>query len=436
MTRTRLAVTAAAVLLCLAGCGGPPAVGSLAGSSVVSASPTATASPDRILGWASDLDLLLPGIEQIHPDPYHSAPKRELQAAIAALKESVAQASDDEVMVGVLRIIAMLSADGRDGHTGAFVWGTDSTYPVHSLPLRLWVFADGLYVVDALPPYQELIGSRIDAIAGRPVAEVQAAIDPLVPRDNDETVVLLTPRFLLIPEVLHGLGIIGQVGPVELTFADQDPPVAVEPITMEDYNGWAGPYGLHLPDDPDALYLSRSEEPLWWTMLPGSHDLYVQYNRVEHLGAGLEDLADTAAGGAVDRIIVDIRHNFGGETFAYSPLLDILTSERVRSKPLFVIMGRNTFSAACLFAAEVERETDATFVGEPMGGSPNLFGNPGSLALPFSGLTVTVAGEYFVRSTQDDERLTIEPDISVALRAEDYFAHRDPSLEAIQAAGS
>jgi hypothetical protein len=71
-----------------------------------------------------------------------------------------------------------------------------------------------------------------------------------------------------------------------------------------------------------------------------------------------------------------------------------------------------------------------------MGGSPNLFGNPGSLALPFSGLTVTVAGEYFVRSTADDKRLTIEPDIPVALRAEDYFAHRDPSLEAIQATGS
>lgn len=421
-------------MLFLAGCGGPPPSGSVAGSQVASQVSSGTGAGDRITGWASDLDLLLPGIEEIHPDPYHSTPKPQLVAAIAALKESVAQATDDEVMVGLLRIVAQLSASGRDGHTGAFIWGTDSAYPVHSLPLRLWSFADGLYVVDALPPYEGLIGSRVDAIAGRPVGEVQAAIEPLVPRDNDETVVLLTPRFLLIPEVLHGLGIIGQVGPVELTLADQATTVAVAPIAMADYNAWAGPYGLHLPDDPDALYLSRTDEVLWWTKLEGSRDLYVQYNRVEDLGADLlDELRHAAAGDAVDRIIVDIRHNFGGETFAYPPLVDVLTDEGIRSKQLFVITGRNTFSAACLFAAEIDRDTDATFVGEPMGGSPNLFGNPGSVALPFSGLAVTVAGEYFVRSTPDDRRLTIEPDIPVALQAQGYFAHRDPSIEAIRA---
>jgi hypothetical protein len=431
-----LTVAAAVFLLWLAGCGGPPPTGSIAGSPTASSSPGIGAG-DRVAGWASDLDLLLPGIEMIHPDPYHSTPKPQLVAAIAALKESVAQATDDELMIGLLRIVAQLSASGRDGHTGAFIWGTDSAYPVHSLPLRLWFFADGLYVVDALPPYENLIGSRVDGIAGRPVEEVQAAIEPLVPRDNDETVVLLTPRFLLIPEVLHGLGIIGQVGPVELTLADQDAAVAVEPIAMVDYNAWAGPYGLHLPDDPDVLYLSRTDDVLWWTMLEESHDLYVQYNRVEDLDTDLlGELRDAAARDGVDRVIVDIRHNFGGQTFAYPPLLEVLKDERIGSKPLFVITGRNTFSAASLFAAEIDRETDATFVGEPMGGSPNLFGNPGSVALPFSGLTVTVAGEYFVRSTPDDRRLTIKPDIPVALRAQDYFAHRDPSLEAIQAAGS
>lgn len=174
-------------------------------------------------------------------------------------------------------------------------------------------------------------------------------------------------------------------------------------------------------------------------MLEGSHDLYVQYNRVEDLSAGLlDDLRQTAMAGAVDRIIVDIRHNFGGETFAYPPLVEVLTDERIRSKPLFIVTGRNTFSAACLFSAEIDRDLDATFVGEPMGGSPNLFGNPGTVELPFSGLNVTVAGEYFVRSTPNDKRLTIEPDIPVALRAEDYFAHRDPSMAAspAQAGGS
>ena len=37
-------------------------------------------------------------------------------------------ATDDEMMAGVLRIVASVSADGCDGHLGAYVWGT-GTYP-------------------------------------------------------------------------------------------------------------------------------------------------------------------------------------------------------------------------------------------------------------------------------------------------------------------
>ena len=98
-------------------------------------------------------------------------------------------------MVGLLRVLAKVSAKGRDGHTGAFIWGTGS-YPVHSLPLRLWVFSDGLFVVDALPPYRRLVGSRVEAIAGHATGEVLAALDPLIPRDNVSTVKLGVVEFL------------------------------------------------------------------------------------------------------------------------------------------------------------------------------------------------------------------------------------------------
>lgn len=37
---------------------------------------------------------------------------------------------------------------------------------------------------------------------------------------------------------------------------------------MADYNDWAGPYGLHLPADPDVLSLSRIDDDLWWELLP------------------------------------------------------------------------------------------------------------------------------------------------------------------------
>src|SRR5207237_10322429 len=117
--------------------------------------------------------------------------------------------------------------------------------------------------------------------------EVLAAIEPLVPRDNDTTVRLLTPRFLLIPQILRGLGLAGAGDAIltVTTVTGTSRNVAVAPIPIRSYNAWAGPYGLHLPDDPGVLYLSRAEEPLWWTDLDGGRLLYVQYNRVDYLSA-------------------------------------------------------------------------------------------------------------------------------------------------------
>ena len=143
-------------------------------------------------------------MEQLHKDLYHSVDKQTLADAVAALSATVPTATDDQVLDGVLRVVALVSAGGCDAHTGAYVWGSGS-YALDSMPLRLWMFGDDVDVVAALAPYQELVGKRIVSIEGHPIADVLEAIDPLVPRDNEQTVRLLTPRFLLIPQILRGL---------------------------------------------------------------------------------------------------------------------------------------------------------------------------------------------------------------------------------------
>ncbi len=92
-----------------------------------------------------------------------------------------------------------------------------------------------------------------------------------------------------------------------------------------------------------------------------------------------------------------------------------------------------TFSAAANFATDLEQATSVTFAGEDMGGSPNLFGDTRPVTLPDSGQTLRMAARYWERSTPNDPRITIEPDIRAKLTADDYFAGRDPVLEAIVA---
>ncbi len=370
-------------------------------------------------------------MEALHPDLYHGTPRTDLESAVDAVLATLPVASDDQLLVGVLRVVALVSAQGRDGHTGAYVWGAGE-YPLHSLPLRIWLFSDGIYVVDALPPYESLIGRRLTTVAGQPIADVQATLDPLIPRDNAETVTLLTPRFLLIPEVLHGLGLVAATDTVDLGSVDgggRETTTAVHSVLMAEYNAWAGAYGLHLPARPASGFLARMDEPLWWSDTGPSGVLTVQYNRVDGVSDSTVDgLRAALAGPGVRRVVVDIRHNYGGETRAMRPVLDAL--EGAPPHPLVVVTGRNTFSAAVLFAAELERILDPAFVGEPMGGSPNFYANSRDITLAHAGITVSVATEWYVGSSTDDPRLEIEPSVAVEMSSADYFGDADPALAA------
>jgi hypothetical protein len=400
-------------------------------SQATAASPAAT--PDRVAGWRGDLELLVPGMDAIHPKLTHGVSGAALHDSVASLVGSIEISTDDELMVGVLRIVAMVSAAGCDAHTGAFIWGA-GTYPVDSLPFRLWLFEDDLVIVDALPGYEVLIGARIDAVEGRPIDDVLSALDPIIPRENAQTVRLLLPRYLLIPQVLRGLGMADE-GPISLSLVTAGGAPIVSPIdsvSMAEYNAWAGPYGLHLPADPEVLYLSRMDEALWWQLLPDAETLYVQYNRVDHLPAAtLADLRTAALAPDIARVVLDVRHNFGGELSALTPVVSLLADPPINQPGrLFVITGRNTFSAGSLLVARVD-ETEAVIVGEPMGGCPTTYGDASDLVLPFSGITVSVASELSVGVRADDERLTIEPDTIAVLTREDWSDGRDPALEAI-----
>ena len=398
-------------------------------STVPSSAPAATV--DRVSAWRSDLELIVPGMDRIHPNLTHGTRLDALNQAVADLASTVETSTDDQLMVGVARIAAMVSAEGHDGHTGLFVWGT-GTYPVDSLPLRLWLFEDEVVVVDALPPYEDLIDTRIDAIEGRPIAEVLETIDPVIPRDNAQTVRLLAPRFLLIPQVLRGLGIAGD-GPIAVgvtTVEGVEDVRLVEPVPMAEYNEWAGPYGLHLPADPDVLYLSNIGDDLWWQVLPDTQTLYVQYNRVEHQNpSDLDELETALTDPAIERVVLDIRHNFGGEVPALDPFYALFDDPLVDVPgELFVITGRNTWSAGSLLLARLEAGTSATIVGESMAGNPTFYGDVTEVRLPYSGLSVTVTGMLEVGVDPDDPRDTIEPDQPQPLTRDDWRSGFDAAL--------
>jgi C-terminal processing protease CtpA/Prc len=213
-----------------------------------------------------------------------------------------------------------------------------------------------------------------------------------------------------------------------------------QPIAIDAYMAWTGGRLAGLPQRAAPLTLSRRNEAFWLTTLDAGRVIYVQYNQVRRSTQGGESLSAFAhrLAAALDerpvrRMVLDLRHNGGGDNTTYGPLLGLLRQHRRFQRPgaLYVIIGRQTFSAATNFVTELERARTAIFAGEPTGGSPNLYGDTRPVSLPNSRLVVQISARYWQKSMPTDTRDALAPQIAVALTSQDFFGGRDPVLAAV-----
>jgi hypothetical protein len=397
---------------------------------------SAQARPSAEFSAAADVRDLGDSIEQIHPAPFRSISRERFEAEVNDLAARAPRISRDELLVGVLRIIASLGP--RNGHTGLFPGDPGNVRPLHLYPIRLYRFADGVFVVDA--DDKALVGRRLVAVDGTPAERVFELVDPLVPHDNVWNTRGMAPHYVLTAEMLHGLDIVDTAGLADFTLetpGGERTDVTLTPIPGPQYaSEFADPLHGHypsvLPSAPRPLYLANSGKPLWVTTLAGGRAVYVGFNAVSAPAPTvLRRIRRLALAPRTRRVIVDLRLNGGGDNTTYGPLVDLFASKQVNKRgKLYLLIGRATFSAAANFAAEIDRDTRAVFVGEPTGGGVETYGDTVPVLLPSLGWYVYVASRYHERKRgPNDHRLAVAPDVRVDLTSAQYFAGRDPVLE-------
>ena len=389
-----------------------------------------SAQPSAEPGAAAGVRMLAAEMERIHPNLFHSVSREEFRAAVDALLARLPSLERDELLVEMLRIVAMTGE--RDGHMGLFPL-VDHERPLHLAPVRVWVFPEGMYVV-ASPQRPQLVGTKLVEVAGRPVDEVAALVRPLVTRDNESSLMLRLPEFMITGEVLHGLGLAPTADEVRLTVeraSGERVEAALATLPGPAYwnlvqHVWAPPPPV---EAPVPLWLRNQGGGHWFAKLAKGRVVYAAYMHTTSSSSFADALRRRASNPKVKRIVVDVRVNGGGDNTAYRPLLDVLRSRLVnRPGRLVLLTGRVTFSAAGNFAAEVDARTRARIVGEPPGGSPHNYGDAIEVELESLGWTVHVPPQYVEVLGRADERALLEPDVPVRIGAADHFAGRDPVL--------
>lgn len=390
----------------------------------------AAASLPRVEGWRRDIDYLMAEMKRIEPE-FHDKPiSPEIARQARELSVAVPSLSDEEIFVGIWRIIGSLG----HGHAGLFPF-LPSRQQFHQLPMQLWAFPEGVFIIAASGDAADLVGAQVVAIEGTPAFDALQKVGAVQGNESGMQVLWTGVYHLGITEMLKGLGItrdINRVG-LSLRLANGETvqrTVQAIPVTSR-------PKMVPPPRVPTPLFLQRVAQQHWFVDLPEKDAVFVQVNQVapsssETLAAFGLRLRDSLSSSRSHNLILDLRHNNGGDTYMYPELVRTLVSfSTQRGKQLYVITGRGTYSAASNLITDLERFANPIFVGEPSSMTGNNAGDESQFVLPYSRITGAFSSVRWQLSHPWDLRRSIVPQMPVPLTAGAYFRGEDPVLEGI-----
>jgi Tetratricopeptide repeat len=245
-------------------------------------------------------------------------------------------------------------------------------------------------------------------------------------------------RIFTVPELMKGLGLSSSTDEAQFTI-DKNGHTSTVIIRAEPYQGSTGWVNAAPGPDHRPLWQSHPGDIYWFEYLPGPRMLYVQYNAVmdkpdETIAAFFDRVFAFADKSIVNRFVLDIRANGGGNNFLNKPiLLGIIRHTALdREGTFFTIIGRETFSAAMNLANQLEKFTNVTFVGEPTGGKPNSYGDNTAIEAPNSKLRVFVSTLWWQDQDPRDARPWIGPRIAADMSSLDYIQGLDPAVKEIE----
>jgi tetratricopeptide (TPR) repeat protein len=393
----------------------------------------ATQGWSRNEGWTHDLDYLVAEVIRVNPD-YHDRPLPGVfERQYKQLRKAIPKLGDEQIYVGMSRMLASLN----QGHTNLwpFLPAVRMTFKV--IPLQFYVFPEGIFVVGADPGNEDLVGDRLVAIDGTPALDALRKIREIHAADSGMEILWLGPALLALAQELKGLGIVPSTDRIRVTLRKPSGATIKRVLTTTALQKSSK---LHAaPGRAAAPAFTNVDKPHWFTARPEAQALYVQVNQIaddrdETLEAFGLRLRGALKDDRIRNVILDLRHNNGGNTFYYVELLRTLIAfSQQDGRTLYVIIGRGVYSAAANLVMDLERLAAPVFVGEPTSMTGNNYGDESEVQLPYSGIWAGVTSVKWQLGYPYDQRRSIVPNMPVVLTAADFFAGRDPAWESIAA---
>ena len=337
--------------------------GLLVGGAVVSAMQPARAV-ENVAGTRKDEVSTLRAFAEItHPRGWEAKSNAEWRRRWEQLEFSAATLSDGSYFVETLRALGWF----EDGHTTVlpfeFTGGVPDVLKQGpfglTLPFRVRVFDDGAFIVSTANGVASIAGRRIDRIG----TLAAAALIREVARDwpgSSAWAHRWAGYPFSRPALLQALGACSDPSvPISIDLADRGNVInqRISPVRNS---------GIEFQDMRRSM--SRIERAAaearsvnFVLPMPDAKTLYVKIDEMADIdGKSFEaltrDCIAVFADTTLERLVVDLRLNGGGNNFLGEPLRRIIAHSRFNQPgKLYVLIGPRTFSAAQNFANRLEQ---------------------------------------------------------------------------------
>lgn len=381
--------------------------------------------------WQEDISYLIENLRKVHPNVLHSISDQELSRLTEELFDSSLVLSEQQIVLEMAKLISKIGAN-RDGHLqmGFFV---STGYKI--VPLKFYLFKDGVHVIQASSEYQHLIGAKLVGIEGLPMDSIDALVDSVLTQDNEHSKEVNRNLVYLVPELLKALSISQSQSAISYDLvpigSEISEPVSVTPVATNNYQLNVT---TNLPKS-ELVEFIKNDEAFWMEYYEDENIVYIKMNKVsdksssQSLSQLAADVLNITENQFVEKVILDLRQNNGGNNQLVSEVVNFLRSPSInQTDKLFVFTDRQTFSAAGNLAAEIAERTQATFMGVSPGGAGNQYGDAMRYDLPNSKLAFFIPTRYWEFGDQLSAPLLLPMNEEVDMTSTEYFANEDSLL--------
>jgi len=319
---------------------------------------------------------------------------------------------------------------------------TASLFPVRILPLY-----DGVYFIGVPKEIAHSLYGRLLAINGVEINEVIDRLSKVFPYENEYFLNhFLLPQRLMDGQVLKYLDIVGSDLVADFTLMDTmgeilDVRLQALELSGDDFNNILTD-DINFSSHDFSGWLTHSEEYFFYEYFSEQSIMYVrihsfrreQFNNVDPpiINELRQTLRDWSDGETIEKLVLDLRQNAGGNFRWPTPSDFPILSEKVNY--LYVIVDGGSLSASIDVASSLRHGMEhVIIIGEPAGQPESFFGGA-TRVFTDSGLVFAISANLLLSDgviTSSD--VAFRPDILIHLTIEDVINNHDPVLAAIWA---